>query len=325
MLITEPGLYPDIPEAEYHADPVAPGPSLSSSICKLIVGRSPRHAWYEHPRLNTAKAGEVEKPSRQMNIGTAAHKLILGKGRDIVEIEAADFKTKAAQQARDAALAAGKVPVLVDDMPSVRTLAEAARDGIAGTDLADAFDEGVAELTAVCRDQFGNWRRIRVDWLPAASMKGGHILAVDVKTTGGSGAPEDWQRTAFDMGYDIQAAFYSQVLSAVLPDVRSVDFRFLTIEQNAPYGVSINEFSGQARFEAEELVELGSRMWAECLRRGEWPGYPRETTHMDPPKWRSERAEIRKLAMFRRIEAWQAPLDANPTPLVLDKSTLAAE
>ena len=323
MQISEPGLYPDVPEVDYHADP-CPAPSLSSSICKLIVSRSPRHAWWEHPRLNPAKAEEVEKPSRSMNIGTAAHKLILGKGRDVVEIAADDYRGKAAQQARDAALAAGKVPVLADDMASVRTLAEAVRDGIAGTDLAGAFDEGVAELTAVCRDPFGNWRRIRVDWLPAASMKGGHILAVDVKTTGGSGAPEDWQRTAFDMGYDIQAAFYSQVLAAVLPDVRSVDFKFLTIEQTAPFGVSINEFSGQAQFEAVELVELGSRLWAECLRRGEWPGYPRETTHMDPPKWRSERGEIRKLAMFRRIEAWQRPLDQTDNPLLLDKRTEAA-
>lgn len=323
MQISEPGLYPDVPEADYHGDP-CPAPSLSSSICKLIVSRSPLHAWYEHPRLRPTRADEPEKFSRAKIIGTAAHKMLLGKGRDIVEIAAEDYKTKGAQQARDAALAAGKTPMLSDDMASVRTLVEAARDGISGTELAGAFNEGAAELTGVCRDQFGNWRRIRVDWLPAASMKGGHILAVDVKTTATSAAPEDWQRTAFDMGYDIQAAFYSEVLAALLPDVRTVAFKFLTIEQEPPYGVTVNEFSGQAQFEATELVELGSRMWAECLRRGEWPGYPRETTHMDPPKWRSERAEIRKLAMFRRIEAWQRPLDQTDKPLLLDKRTEAA-
>jgi len=310
MQISEPGLYPDVPEADYHADPVVT-PSLSSSILKTLVSRSPRHAWYDHPRLNTAIADEPEKPSRAMNIGTAAHKLILGRGRDIVEIAADDFRSKAAQQARDAALAAGHVPVLATDMASVKQLAEAAREGIDGTELAGVFDEGLAEVTAVCRDPFGNWRRIRVDWLPAASMRGGHILAVDVKTTGSSAAPEDWQRTAFDMGYDIQAAFYSQVLTAVLPDVRSVTFKFLTIEQAPPFGVSVHEFSGQAHFEAVELVELGSRMWATCMQRGVWPGYTTETTHMDPPKWRTERAEIRKLAMFRRLEAWQAPLEVD--------------
>jgi hypothetical protein len=90
--ITEPGLYEGVPETVYHADPVEPGPSLSSSIAKLLVTRSPRHAWHEHPRLRKAKALEVEAPSKAMDIGTAAHKLILGRGRDIVEITADDYR-----------------------------------------------------------------------------------------------------------------------------------------------------------------------------------------------------------------------------------------
>ena len=37
----------------------------------------------KHPRLNKAKALEVEKTDRKKDIGSAAHKLILGKGRAI--------------------------------------------------------------------------------------------------------------------------------------------------------------------------------------------------------------------------------------------------
>lgn len=308
-MIDQPGIYEDVPEVVYHADPVTPAPSLSSSICKLMVSRSPLHAWYEHPRLNKAKALEVEAPSKAMDIGTAAHKLILGRGRDIKEIVADDYKTKAAREARDAARAAGLVPVLSDDMASVRVLAEAARDQLAGTELEPLLAEGRAEVTVVARDRFGNWRRIRVDWLPASALEGGHITAVDLKTTGGTAAPEDWQRTAFDMGYDIQDGFYCDVLAAVIPNVRTVTFKFVTIEQAPPYGLTINEFSGQAKFEAVELVELGAKMWAACLARNEWPSYVKETTHMDPPKWRSDRAEVRRLAMQRRIEHWQRPLE----------------
>ena len=40
----------DIPPREYHADP-CPAPSLSRSIAKLLVERSPAHAYAAHPRL----------------------------------------------------------------------------------------------------------------------------------------------------------------------------------------------------------------------------------------------------------------------------------
>lgn len=71
--ITVPGVYPDIPEADYHADP-CPTPSLSSSIGKELVNRSPWHAWTKHPRLNP----EVEPDNRaSFDLGSAAHAFML--------------------------------------------------------------------------------------------------------------------------------------------------------------------------------------------------------------------------------------------------------
>lgn len=304
-MIDKPGLFDDVNERDYHADPVQPAPSLSSSIAKLLVTRSPRHAWYEHPRLRTAKALEVEAPTRAMDIGTAAHKLILGRGRDISEIVADDFKTKAAREIRDNARAEGRTPVLSHDMANVRLLAEAFRDQLAGTEFAGLLDQGDAEVTGVWQEAGGIWCRMRVDWLPAAARDGGHITVLDLKTTGGSGHPDDWQRTAFDMGYDFQDAHYKRGLMRLLPGVRSVRFVFAVLEQDPPYGLAFNEFGGQAAEEAAILMELARGLWGECLRRGEWPGYSTETTHIDPPKWRSERAEIRRLALLRRSDRMQ--------------------
>jgi hypothetical protein len=304
-MITRPGLYDEIPEAAYHLDPVEPGPSLSSSIAKLLVTRSPRHAAFEHPKINRAKALDVEAPTKAMDIGTAAHKLILGRGRDIAEIAAADYRTNAAKAARDAARAAGRVPILSDDMATIKLLAEAARDQIAGTELAGIFDDGAAEVTGVWQDLGGIWCRMRLDWLPDAARDGGHITVVDLKTTGGSGHPDDWQRTAFDMGYDFQEAHYRRGLLRLIPNVREIKFVFAVLEQDPPYGLALNVFSRQAREEAAILIDLAHGLWGECLRRNEWPGYPTETTHIDPPKYRSDRAEIRRLALLRRAEIWQ--------------------
>lgn len=304
--IVKPGLYGEVPEADYHADCVEPAPSLSNSIAKLLVTRSPRHAAHKHPRLNPNLRQDDTEPNRTQDIGTAAHKIILGRGRIIDVMPFDDYRKDAAKKARDNARASGRVPILADDMASVELLAEAARDQIASTSLANYFDApGRSEVTMVWRE--GEvWCRGRVDRLPDSVLAGGHVVLADLKTTGGSAHPDDWQSTAFDLAFDVQAVMYPRGLQRLVPDIRSVTFKFAVLEQKPPYGLSVVEFSGQALEEAAQLVDLAIKMWAVCLRRGEWPGY--DDAVVDPPHWRSMRAEMRRLAMLDRIQRWQRPL-----------------
>lgn len=313
MKISKPGLYDDISEADYHADCVRPMPSLSSSIAKLLVTRSPRHAAFKHPRLNPDMRPEDSEPSRPMDIGTAAHKMVLGRGRQIDVLPFSDYRKKEAQQARDDARAAGNVPILADDMESVRLLAEAAMDQIASTTLAGYFTSpGRSEVTMAWKEATGTWCRGRLDRLPDAVTAGGHVVLADLKTTGGSAHPDDWQSTAFDLAYDIQAVMYPRGLKALIPCIRSVTFKFAVLEQKPPYGLSVVEFSGQAIEEAAQLVEVALKVWAACIKRGQWPSY--DEAIVDPPHWRSMRAEMRRLAMLDRVARWQAPLIVETTP-----------
>lgn len=311
-MIDKAGLYDDISDEAYHADPVAT-PSLSSSIAKAIISKSPRHAWQKHPRLNKALLDEIEKPTPAMDFGTAAHKLILGKGRDIREIIADDFRTKAAQQARDDARANGQVPVLSHRMAGARMLREAFFDQIQGTEVADLFNDGTGEVTGVWQDDLEDaWCRMRVDWLPTAARAGGHVSIVDVKTTAGSAAPDDWQRNAFDMGYDYQDAFYHRGLRSLIDGLRSVTMYFVVLEQEAPYGLSVHRFGGQAFAEAEVCVDMAVSLWSACLHQDKWPGYRANTTHIDPPKWRSERSKMRGMGLQRFAEIMNRPLQQIP-------------
>lgn len=305
--IEKEGLYDDVPDEVYHSDPVVT-PSLSSSVAKAIIAQSPRHAWQAHPRLNKGLLDVIEKPTPAMDAGTAAHKLILGKGRAIKEIVADDFKTKAAREARDAARAAGMVPVLSDRMANIRMLREAFFDQIQGTEVADLFNDGIGEVTGVWQDDLEDvWCRMRIDWLPDKARDGGHISLVDVKTTGGSAAPEDWQRTAFDLGYDYQDSFYQRGARALIDNVRSVTMYFVVLEQDAPYGLSVHRFGGQAFAEAEVCVELAISLWSKCLHENKWPGYDVQTTHIDPPRWRSERSKLRGMGLQRYVEIMNRP------------------
>lgn len=304
--ISKAGLYDSILDADYHSDPFVT-PTLSSSIAKAIIGKSPRHAWYAHPRLNKALLDEVEKPTPAMDAGTAAHKVILGKGREIKEIVADDFKTKAAQNARDDARRAGMVPILSHRMAGVRLQREAFFDQIQGTEVADLFNDGAGEVTGFWEDLESAWCRMRIDWLPTKAREGGHISLVDVKTTAGSAAPEDWQRGAFDLGADIQDAFYQRGIRELIPGVRSVTMYFVVLEQNAPNGLSVHRFGGQAYAEAEACVDMAISLWSTCLSQDKWPGYQLQTTHIDPPKWRTERAKLREMGMHRFVEIMNRP------------------
>jgi hypothetical protein len=81
-LIDKQGVYFDILDHDYHGDPCKV-PSLSSSIARILYEETPLHARYWHPRLRPPKPDEIEKPDRTMAVGSAVHKVMLGKGRYI--------------------------------------------------------------------------------------------------------------------------------------------------------------------------------------------------------------------------------------------------
>ena len=80
------GIHYSMRAAAYHADPCE-RPSLSSSIAKILLEKTPRHAWTAHPRLNPDFAAKDES---KFDLGTAVHELMLGKGVGYTIIKAAD-------------------------------------------------------------------------------------------------------------------------------------------------------------------------------------------------------------------------------------------
>ena len=226
--IEAPGIY-DIPEDVYHADPCIQ-PSLSSSIARLLIGRSPRHAWTAHPRLNPHFQTENKTA---FDIGRAAHASLLGAGSKIVIIDAADYRTTKAKMLRDKAYADGKTPLLQTQTEVIGKMTHAAAQQLEAThDARDAFTKGKPEQTLVWQDD-GMWCRARLDWLPD---KRGHIY--DYKTTSSSAGPDSFMRSLFDNGYDFQAAFYLRGVANLL-DWHNIEFRFVVQETSPPYALSV--------------------------------------------------------------------------------------
>jgi hypothetical protein len=92
----EPGVYEDISDTDYHGDK----DSLSSSGAKALLPPScPAifKQWRDHGR----------PPKKEYDFGHAAHRYVLGKGSEIVLVDADSWRTNKAKDAKDAAYAEG--------------------------------------------------------------------------------------------------------------------------------------------------------------------------------------------------------------------------
>lgn len=302
-----PGIF-DISEDAYHSDP-CDEPSLSSSLAKLLLSKSPAHARLAHPKLNPDRK---EINNKMFNLGKAAHKMILGKGSEFEIIPFSDFKTKVAQEARDQAYSSGKIPLRQEDFEQVKAMAASCWAQLKHHEEApNAFMGGKAEQTLIWKED-SIWCRSRLDWLPSL----GNVF-YDFKTTGQSAAPDDVQRVFFNLGYDIQAAFYSRGIRKLLGIIEPV-FRFVIQETEPPYALSVVQISPGDMAVADRKVVNAIKWWEWCLKNNKWPGYPSRVAHINAPIWheqkwfdREDREEIMKESgenPFEILLNWQAPL-----------------
>lgn len=307
----DPGVH-DLPEADYHSDRFCPAPSLSNSIAKTLIRKSPRHAWFAHPKLNPRWEPENKT---QFDLGRAAHSLVLGDKERFVVVEAAGWQTKAAKAERDAAYLAGKTPLLRDQYERTVEMAAACHAQLnAHEDAANAYTNGEPEQTLIWKE--GEiWCRARLDWLPA-----GEPVFYDYKSTGTSANPDEFYRTLFQLGYDFQAAFYRRGITKVL-GIQHPEFHFVVQENYPPYALSVIGLPPAYVDQADKRVAAALKAWSWCLEHDSWPGYPSKVCYVEAPPWieamwlereaRESTAEEAggKGAMFRQMIEWQSPFD----------------
>ena len=111
----EPGLY-DIPAELYHRDPV-PGGSLSSTGAKKLASSCPAKFkyWLDNP----------EPPKKTLDLGTAAHRLVLDDGPELVLVDAARWDTNAIKAEVAAIRAEGNIPLKRPELEQVHAMAAA--------------------------------------------------------------------------------------------------------------------------------------------------------------------------------------------------------
>lgn len=277
--ITTPGIYADVSEAVYHADP-CPTPSLSNSIAKILLDQSALHAADQHPRLRVPDPDdEPREITAAMDFGSALHKTMLGKGAEITLIEASDYRKDVAKGERDSARAAGRIPLL---RPAYDRMTRAAEAGLRQmrerADCQDFFAPGISEAVIAWQD--GDvWCRSMVDRLPDDPR----APAFDLKGTGLSAAPTEWDRRLV-RAYRTQSPFYGRGLKAIRK-IEPPPLRYVVVEDKRPFAVSVLTHAPSLYQTAAADVDRAIRIWGDCLRSGRWPGYPQHTAHVEAPNW----------------------------------------
>jgi len=272
--------------ADYLADP-APEPSLSASIAHILITQSPRHAWHAHPRLNPEHAPEN---STIADAGTVAHHVLLqGDERDLVIVQADDWRTKAAKEARDEAWARGAIPVLECKMDEVHRMVAAARLYIKGSEIAEAFNLSAAEQTMLWQDG-SIWLKSRPDLL----WQNGRTV-IDYKTTGGSAEPNVFAKQIVNMGYDLQAAIGLDGMATLFPREGEPRFLFLVQENTPPYACSLIGLDPMMLDLATRRLAMAKNLWRACMNVRAWPGYPSRICYVSPPNFAMTQQDEREM------------------------------
>ena len=260
------GIYAGISDTDYHND----HSTLSSSGARTLTTYTP--AEYLEQLLTPPN------PKPQYDFGHAAHKMILGEGAKLVRVDAPDWRTKTAREAREKAWAHGRVPMLKHQIEQAQVMAgKVFQHDVA----AKLLQTGVAELSGYWTDPETEVRlRFRPDFLPDVGDR--RPIIVDVKTSV-SASPKRFAKSVADYGYHQQGAWYIDGLAATTA-AEDAAFLFIVVQKDPPHLVSVCQLDPEA-------IELGRRqnraaidLYARCKETNTWPGY--EGIHnLSLPRW----------------------------------------
>lgn len=276
-LITQRGAYEGIEAADYHGNPhLLPGPSLSASGAKVLLEKSPAHFWHQ----SCLNPDRQESDADHFAVGRAAHDLLLlgGDWEDRYYVLPEGFSRAKTKQfaeeiaAADYAKSKGKTLIKASDMELVKRIADKISES---ADARNALLRGVPEMTLVWQDELtGVWLRARPDFLPFTCMEGAPVRVVtDLKFMAGTHcSPRGFSKAIDNFGYHISAAHYGEGIKQIYGKYPT-HWLHIVVEKDEPHTVSLYELPAEDIERGRNLMRQAINVFAQCLKRNEWPGY----------------------------------------------------
>jgi len=247
-------------------------PRLSPTCAKILLERSAKAAWEYHRLGGAAESEDSDAKER----GRIMDRLLLGVGPEIVVCRvvkadgqpATDWKTKAAQEFRDAVAADGKIPIMAAKLAGYEKIISAWKTAL----KAQGIELSGQSQVKVDWESDGVPCRGKLDHLiiapDAASAVIIDLKSVDVASDGAT------DRVVVTYDYATQVAAYVEGIETNWPDAAGrVEFKLAFCETSAPYDVNVRPLGGEAKEYGERRWRRAKRLWGECLRTGVFPGY----------------------------------------------------
>ncbi|UVT31495.1 RecE-like exonuclease [Mycobacterium phage Sejanus] len=271
------GLFTRLSEDAYRADLGI----LSVSSAKLLLPPScpAKFRWEQDNK---------RKPKKEWDFGHVTHHLVLGKGAEFEVLDPAVHGLKANgepsekptmttnwKKAVEDARERGKVPISLDDYTKAQAMAA---EVFRHPEAARIFAEGNAEVSLFHTDpETGMRLRGRCDWIEPDGD-------IDDYKTSTTANPAELKAKFYRLGYYMQAAWYIDLAVAVGAS-ESPRFRFVVQEKEPPYVVTVVEYDEESIEQGRRANRQAIRLYADCLERGEWPGYSDSVVTISLPKY----------------------------------------
>jgi len=259
---------------EYHA-----AAGVSKSHLDAIAGKSPRHYWHAYLNPNRDPA-ERETPA--LKVGQAIHSAIL-EPHDFETRYAfapeCDRRTKLGKEVYAAFLAesAGRAVLDADGYQTCLRI----RDAVHAHPVASGLlTGGAAEQSFFATDpETGALIKCRTDYL----LDGVGGMLIDVKSAADA-SPLAFSRSASEYRYDLQPAWYFDVLDAAF-GAHPTQFVWLVFEKTPPYAIGVyyarDEDIARARITARR--DFHKILYHKSTNQ--WPDYGAEILPLELPPW----------------------------------------
>lgn len=266
------GLHFDIADDAYRSDA-----GLSQSLLKAFGrAKSPAHFRYEqeHPKEETDS-------------------LRIGSYVDAALFRAADLGTRFAiwpgeRKGKDwtAFKEAGQGRMILNGTEQERAVS--ATKAIINHDDASKLLPVCSKQVAVIAEHPRLKLRMKglIDMLPDSARCDPLLLdyAFDLKTASDA-SPEGFAKACWEFGYDIQAAFYTDLLNMNGRDVKT--FGFIVVENKPPHLVKIHYLTLDSQIirRARRRYEDWMLAYSNCVKLNNWPGYTSGWSEIQYKPW----------------------------------------
>ena len=265
-----PGIYADVPNETYHS-----WPGVSKSMLDKII-ETPAH-------LKDYMEQDEHVQTAPMLLGSATHTSVLQPEKfddEYVVMPDIDGRTAEARAFRAAAKKKGKTPITHIDGRWMKAISKRVRET---TWFKRWMNRQPLIENSIVWDMDGYVCRARPDLIADETI-------IDLKTTIQS--CRNFPNEIFRRRYHWQAYWYLKAAENVGIDCDT--FTIIAAHKQRPFLISLHEITrdSEAYVIAADECEAAFSTYKECMRTGQWPGYPDDPIPVQVPSNRQHEALI---------------------------------